>query len=127
MIFCVSRISYDSFQEFSQDNKYRALVSTENIRTRFICFNLPRAPFNEPEVRLAISQAINKQELCDNLFYGIETRADNLLSRSLPYCDVSLESYQYNVDQAKEILVATGWQDLDGDRVTEKDGWATKW
>ncbi|MCG8514876.1 MAG: ABC transporter substrate-binding protein, partial [Halanaerobiales bacterium] len=122
LIFGVSRISYDGFQEFSQDKKYGALMSTENIKTRFICFNLARAPFNEPEVRLAISQALDKQELCDNLFYGIETGADTFFSRSLPYCDVALEPYQYNVDQAKEILEAAGWQDLDGDGIREKDG-----
>ena len=122
MIFGASRISYDGFQEFSQDNKYRALISTENIKTRFICFNLARAPFNEPEVRLAISQALDKQEICDHLFYGIETGADTFLSRSLPYCDIALEPYQYNVDQAKEILAAAGWQDSDGDGIREKDG-----
>lgn len=122
MIFGAHRISYDGFDEFKQDPNYRTLISTENVKTRFIGLNLAQAPFNDKNVRLAVNHAIDKEKICANLFYGIETRADAFLSPSLPYCDVALEPYEYNVDKAKKILADAGWNDADGDGVREKDG-----
>ena len=122
MIFGADKISYDGFKEFSEDGKYGAKISDENIKTRFLGFNLEKEPFNDKQVRLAVSHAIDKQSICDNLFYGIETKADTFLSRSLPYCDIALEPYEYNVEKAKQLLETSGWTDSDGDGIREKAG-----
>ena len=122
MIFGADKISYDGFKEFSEDNKYGAKTSDENVKTRFLGLNLEKEPFNDKQVRLAVSHAIDKQSICDNLFYGIETKADTFLSRSLPYCDIAVEPYEYNVEKAKQLLEISGWLDSDGDGIREKAG-----
>lgn len=122
LIFGASKISYDGFQEFSKDGRYKAKTSAENVMTRFLGFNAAKEPFNDKQVRLAVSHAIDKESISVNLFYGLETKADNLLSRSLPYCDLELEPYEYDVEKAKQLLESAGWLDSDGDGIREKDG-----
>ncbi|MCG8514875.1 MAG: ABC transporter substrate-binding protein, partial [Halanaerobiales bacterium] len=122
LIFGWDKISYDGFKEFSVDKKYETKASNENGMTRFIGFNAAKAPFNDRQVRLAVSHAIDKTSICDNLFYGIESKADTLLNRNLPYCDVAVEPYPYDLEKAKKILEEAGWRDTDGDGIREKDG-----
>lgn len=122
LIFGWDKITYDGFKEFSADKRYGTKVSNENGMTRYIGFNAAKAPFNDRQVRLAVSHAIDKTSICDNLFYGIESKADTLLNRSLPYCDVEVEPYQYDLEKANKILDEAGWRDIDGDGIREKDG-----
>ncbi|GKX28817.1 nickel ABC transporter substrate-binding protein [Vallitalea longa] len=115
-------ISYDSFNELSSNDDYKAKVSDAIVQTRLMGFNLSKEPFEEKSVRLAINHAINKDEISKNLFYGIEEKAEGVLDKSLPYCDVSVEQYDYNQDKANNILEDAGWIDTDGDGFREKDG-----
>ena len=114
--------SYDGFKEFSVDGRYGAEISDAIASTRYLGFNLAKVPFNDKKVRLAISHAIDKQNICDNLLYGIDTKADELLSKSLPYCNVPVQAYEYDIEKGKKILEEAGWMDTDGDGIREKDG-----
>ncbi|GMQ58737.1 nickel ABC transporter substrate-binding protein [Vallitalea sediminicola] len=115
-------ISYDSFNELSSDDKYKVKVSDAIVQTRLIGFNLSEKPFEEKAVRLAINHGINKDEISENLFYGIEQKADGVLDKSLPYCDVTVEQYEYDPEKAIQILEDAGWIDSDRDGIREKDG-----
>ncbi|QUH27958.1 ABC transporter substrate-binding protein [Vallitalea guaymasensis] len=115
-------ISYDSFNELSSNEDYKVKVSDAIVQTRLMGFNLSKKPFEEKAVRLAINHAINKDEISKNLFYGIEEKAEGVLDKSLPYCNVSVEQYDYNKQKANKILEDAGWVDTDGDGFREKDG-----
>ncbi|QOR34644.1 nickel ABC transporter, nickel/metallophore periplasmic binding protein [Clostridium sp. 'deep sea'] len=122
MIFGSRKISYNTFKEFSDNKCYIAKKSNSPFMTRYLGFNLTEDPFNDKNVRLAISHAIDKQNICDNLLYGIDTKADTLLSTSWTYCDVEIQPYEYNIEKAKKILEDSGWKDSDQDGIREKDG-----
>ncbi|MCG8515256.1 MAG: ABC transporter substrate-binding protein, partial [Halanaerobiales bacterium] len=59
LVFGAAKISYDGFQEFSEDSRYKAKTSAENVITRFLGFNAAKEPFNDKQVRLAVSHAID--------------------------------------------------------------------
>lgn len=122
MIFGSRKISYNAFKEFSDDKGYIAKKSNVDIMTRYLGFNLAEEPFNDKSVRLAISHAIDKQSICDNLLYGIDTKADTLLSKSWTFCDVEIQPYEYDIEKAKKILEDSGWKDYNQDGIREKDG-----
>ena len=71
---------------------------------------------------MAANHAIDTQSISTNIFYGVETPADSVLDKELPYCDVDTGTYEYDVEKAKQILEDAGWVDSDGDGIREKDG-----
>lgn len=122
MIVGANKISYDTFNDFSNNSKYNTKISEADIKTRYFALNSDVEPFNNEQVRKAAAHALSKKEICDRLMYGIEAEADSLLSKSLPYCDIDLVGYDYNLDKAKFLLEEEGWVDSDGDGIREKDG-----
>jgi len=122
LIVGAEKISYDAYTELKDASGFGVAVSEVVSTTRNIGFNVTKAPWNEQSVRLAVSYAIDKQRICDNLFSGLETKADTLFPRSLPYCDVDVETRDYDPVKAIAVLEADGWIDSDGDGIREKNG-----
>lgn len=114
-------ITYDAFNQVKDDNALQTKVSESVLKTKNISLNSGAGILQDKNVRLAIQHAVNKQELCDTIFYGLESPADRILNKSLPYCDVDVVSYEYNVAKSVELLEEAGW--LLGDNgIREKDG-----
>ena len=70
----------------------------------------------DKEVRQALQHATNKQAISDGLFYGLEQPADTLFAKTVPYCDIDLEPYAYDVavsythlDVYKRQIIDYGW------------------
>ncbi len=122
LIVGAEKISYDAYKELKDAPGFGVAVSEVVSTTRNIGFNVTKAPWNEHSVRLAANYAIDKQRICDNLFSGLETKADTLFPRSLPYCDVDVETRDYDPVKAIAVLEADGWIDFDGDGIREKNG-----
>lgn len=77
-------------------------------------FNLQRAEKLSSEIRKALSYATNKKELAGNAvdspiladFYGLEKPS---------------KTYNFDLEKAKEILSAAGFEDIDGNGVLKKE------
>jgi nickel transport system substrate-binding protein len=122
MIVGSSNLTYDAYNELKGDKNYKPVAADQNDLTRLIGFNVDQAPFNDRAVRLAVNHAVDKERISKDIFYGIEPPADKVLDPSLPYCNVKLKPYDYNVEEAIKILENSGWVDSDGDGIREKDG-----
>ena len=122
IIVGANNITYDAFTEFAGEQKFTAKVSDSIIKTNAVLLNTTRKPFNDKNVRLAVQYAIDKEVICDKILYGIEEKADALLSPELPYCDVVLEPYRYDPTKAKKLLAQAGWELPTGSDIREKAG-----
>jgi nickel transport system substrate-binding protein len=71
-------------------------------------------------VRRALQHATNRAQISEGIFYGIEKPADALFARTIPYCDIDLNPYEYNPAKAAELLEEAGWK-LSG-KSREKNG-----
>lgn len=111
--------------------------------TTFISFNLNKArnsksqPFVDPvksrwfntlAFRQAVAHAINRQQMINNIFQGIGVVQNSPISVQSPYFlspKAGLKVYDYNLKQAKALLLGAGFQynsqgqllDHDGNRV----------
>lgn len=81
----------------------------KNREHTFIAFNMQNNALSDIEVRQAIAYSIDKQNIVSNIF------ADKAYTSSYPldfgswlYKDTKL-GYEYNTDNAKQILVDNGW------------------
>lgn len=88
---------------------------------QFMTMNSNREFFKDKTVRQAITYAINRKGIVDSLLgdHGQVINAPISLA-GWAYPESGLNTYDYNVDKAKELLKEAGWNDNNG--VLEKDG-----
>lgn len=122
MLLAANNMSYDAYQELSEDPAFDTLISDAVIQTRILGINPTAQPFDDICVRQAVNYAINIESICQNIFNGVESPAESVMDPSLPYCDVDTDTYDYSLEQATKLLDTAGWTDSDGDGIREKDG-----
>lgn len=83
-----ARLSADGYAEFTDAEGFDTTVDAAASSTRFLGFNVNKAPFDDGNVRQAVAYAIDKDTLSASVFSGLETPASTFFSRDLPYCDV---------------------------------------
>ncbi|MGE7624891.1 nickel ABC transporter substrate-binding protein [Viridibacillus sp. NPDC096237] len=120
-IFGNGVISQDSFQFLKDSGKYETKLS-EPTATRTLLFNTNKEATKDHKVRLAFNYAFNKQAVIDNIFYGMEKKADTLFPPVLDYTKIDIDSYQYDTAKAEQLLDEAGWKKIEGKPFREKDG-----
>lgn len=121
LIYGSGVISLDSFKQLQDSGKYETEVS-QPLNTRAIAVNSGRGPTQDLKVRQAIQHSFNKDAVIQAVFYNTEPRADTYFSSEVPYADIGLQPYKYNVEQAKALLQEAGWQQGAGQEIRQKDG-----
>ncbi|MCU1379078.1 MAG: glutathione transporter substrate-binding protein [Acidimicrobiales bacterium] len=72
--------------------------------------NMREAPFNNPLVREAVSMAIDRKAIVDNLFSGAASEGTQLFGKGNPGFDPSLGvQSKYDPKRAKELLAQAGY------------------
>ncbi|AOY81263.2 ABC transporter substrate-binding protein [Moorena producens JHB] len=69
--------------------------------------------FNTVEFRQAIAYSINRQRLLNTLFKGLGALQNSPIAEQSPYYlspEAGLPVYDYNIDQAKALLIQAGFQ-----------------
>ena len=120
MIFGKNMIDADAINQYLDSDKFTVELS-EPTSTRQIVLNTSSDILSEKDVRVALQHATNKQNISDGIFYGLEKPADTLFASTIPYCDIKLEPYAYNLELAGQILDDAGWK-MGSGNVREKDG-----
>jgi peptide/nickel transport system substrate-binding protein len=84
--------------------------------------------FNTVEFRQAVSYAIDRQAMLNNIFQGLGEPQTSPISKQSPYYagpEEGIPTYDYNPDKARNLLISAGFQysgrgellDADGNRV----------
>ena len=120
MIFGKNMIDADAINQYTGNDKFTVSLS-DPTSTRQIVLNTTRDVLADKEVRQALQHATNKQAISDGIFYGLEQPADTLFAKTVPYCDIDLEPYAYDVEFAQSMLDEAGWV-VGADKIREKDG-----
>ncbi|MFJ7932175.1 nickel ABC transporter substrate-binding protein [Peribacillus sp. NPDC096448] len=120
-IFGNGVISQDSFQFLKNSGKYKTKLS-EPTATRTLLFNTNNEATKDRKVRLALNHAFNKQAVIDNIFYGMEEKANTLFPPVLDYTKINVDPYKYDAAKAAQLLDEAGWGKVEGKPFREKDG-----
>ena len=76
-----------------QTDGFGAQADEKSLQTYYVGYNLSSEIFGDQVVREAISSAIDKDAVVDNIYGGLFDKADTFFSRDLPYCDVEQTVY----------------------------------
>ncbi len=121
LIFGNGLISLDAFKQLQDSGKYETLISPP-LSTRVLALNSNKGPTKEWKVRQAIQHGFNKEAVIEAVFYGTEQKADTLFSPTIPYCNLGLKPYEYDVEKAKRLLDEAGWKLAGNKLFREKEG-----
>lgn len=87
----------------------------------FIGWNTEREPFRDPNVRRAMTMAINRGQIIQALMFGFARPAGSVIPTFSPLAP-NLQPLPYNPAGAKQLLAQAGWQDTNRDGIVEKGG-----
>jgi peptide/nickel transport system substrate-binding protein len=88
----------------------------------YVCWNSRRKPFDDPEVRRALTLGIDRQALVDTLFAGYARVAVSAIPSNFWGFDRELEPWPYDPAEARRILAAKDFKDTNGDGIVERGG-----
>ncbi|HSH44766.1 MAG TPA: ABC transporter substrate-binding protein [Longimicrobiales bacterium] len=102
---------------------------TDNLRLHsypgntlfYLGWNNQRAPFDQAEVRRAMTMGIDRQEIIDALLSGYGRPATSTIPPWHPL-DPGVDPLAYDPEVAQQLLESAGWTDQDGDGVRERNG-----
>ncbi len=83
----------------------------------------PHPLFGDKEIRLALSMAINRQEILNGYFGEFANPAISPISPIFKnFLNLNLKPIPFNPLEAKKIFQKKGWKDTDGDGIIDKNG-----
>lgn len=121
---------YPTLKAGEQNGKFKVRVTgPERGLTLYLNWDAPnpalREAFRERKVRVALSHAINREEINEIIFHGLLDESGYSLAPQSPYFDERLYRMytRFDPDLSRKLLDEAGFVDLDGDGVRElKDG-----
>jgi peptide/nickel transport system substrate-binding protein len=95
--------------ESVQNDPNLTLVTGTFLNVQFLAFNESLAPFDNQQVRQALSHAINKQNIADVVFFGNYTLGAGPIAPGLIGYDASLaDTYPFDPERARTLLSESG-------------------
>jgi len=84
------------------------LVKTPDLTVYWIAFRVTSAPLNNPKLRLAIAEAIDRNAYVSRIFQGQGIAADTFLPRGMRGYSADTSPQKFDVAQARASLAASG-------------------
>lgn len=110
-------------QKLGDDPRFQVYYQTNLYRTKGILWNQDVPLFQDAQVRLALTYAIDRRELLrllnypqDSPLFDVIYTARQLIRGELP------DPVPFDRERADSLLRDLGWEDLDGDGIREHDG-----
>jgi len=90
-----------------------SVVQKNGINVGYMAFNHARMEeFRDPRVKRAITMAVNRSAIVDDIYQGFATEADQPLPPDVLGHNDDLEPYPHDPDQAQSLLEEAGASDL---------------
>ena len=78
----------------------------------YVGFNTAQPPFDDVNIRLAFSQAIDKDKLVSLAFKDMMQPADGILPLGMPGYNEELIGLNYDIDEARELIANSSYGDV---------------
>lgn len=121
LIWGKNMVDADALNKYRNSDKFGIAVSSPTS-TRQIVLNTGNEFLKDANLRRALQHATHKAAISQGVFHNLEPVADTLYSKTIPYCNVDLKAYEFDMKKAAQILKDAGYT-RDGRRAPlMKDG-----
>jgi oligopeptide transport system substrate-binding protein len=112
----VTSVSYSNVQRVldPDDPLHADLLTSVNLCTSFIVFDVEQPPFDDPKVRQAFTMAFDRQWLVDVLADGVPLPARGPYPPGLPGYNADLEGLPYDPEGARQLLAESKYGGPEG-------------
>lgn len=86
----------------------------------YIGWNMDKPLFQDKKVRLAMTYALNRQGIIDNVYHGLGQVQTGPYYYDHPANDPSIAPIAFDLKKAAELLDEAGWKDSNGDGIRDK-------
>lgn len=117
----LGNIQPEEFERMSQVGHLRTFEYPTFSYT-YLGYNLTNPLFQDKRVRQAITHAIDRNVIVDELLVGHGTVAHSHGSPARWDYNPDVPQFDYDPDRARQLLAEAGWTDTDGDGILDKDG-----
>jgi oligopeptide transport system substrate-binding protein len=91
---------------------HRELEVTPELSFFYIGFNTTKPPFDDVNIRLAFSQAIDKDKLVSLVFKDMMQPADGILPPGIPGYNEELTGLDFDIAKAKDLIATSRYGDV---------------
>ncbi len=98
-------------------NKYEC----DDFVYTYIGWNLKRPMFADKRVRQALTMALDRKAMVDNILFGLGTLCTGPFARVSWAYNPDVAPYPFDIEKAKALLKQAGWEDTDKDGLLDKD------
>lgn len=109
------------YERLAHDRKFEVFKRLANSYT-YIGWNNRLPLFKDRKVRMALTHAINRQQIVKYLLYDLGVLATGPFPPQMWYSNPHVAPIPYDPQRARELLAEAGWKDSDGDGVLDKEG-----
>jgi ABC-type transport system substrate-binding protein len=102
-----------------QDDPRFQRFSGLSLGYTYIGYNMRRFPFNDPRVRMALSMAIDVDQIIEFLLFGQGEQITGPFVKQTDYYNHSIAPVPYDPEGALKLLQEAGWH-------PDKEGWLVK-
>jgi oligopeptide transport system substrate-binding protein len=99
------------FKEFRDPSKSKNfyIIRKPMLSLRFYGMEIKTKPFDNKKIRQAINFAINKDQMDEDAFQGMDHMTDRIIPLGMPSSSPVKTPYPYNPKRAKELLAEAGY------------------
>jgi peptide/nickel transport system substrate-binding protein len=94
-----------------EENEDLKVLSRPPLNIAYLAMNCQKEPFNDVNVRRAMTHAINTKEIVESFFGDTGQVASNAMPPTVPYFREATQPYEYNPDEARRLLEEAGYGD----------------
>lgn len=102
-------IQPDNYEHFKNDVKHVNVITGMQFTYTYLGYNLKNPMFSDKRVRQAITHAINRQEIVDQLLMGHGTLANGHASPVRWDYNPNVPVFTYDTAKAEKLLDEAGW------------------
>ncbi len=104
---------------FEEGNLKHELI--DRFAYHYIGWNADEPLFEDKKVRRAMTKALNREGIINNVFHGLGALQTGPYYHEHPATNPDIEPWEYDLDRAAELLEEAGWEDTTGDGILNKE------